>query len=554
MLNKKLRIVLAQINPTVGDVSGNCDQILRIRDANQDADIVVFPELAVSGYPPEDLVTRPAYLASCAREVQRLAKSSASTGPAMLVGTPWPGNAKPFNAVALLAQGAVQSISYKHVLPNYGVFDEKRVFEEGGVSAPVVFEGVSLGVMICEDFWFPEIPLQLRSQGADMLIAINASPFNLGKPDERLAQARARVSETGLPLICVNQVGGQDELVFDGASFALAADGLEIARLPAFHENIQKQTWTFPAEGSSRCDNQSLAPELSELASVYAAMMLGLKDYVEKNGFEGVIIGLSGGIDSALTAAVAVDALGSERVRCVMMPSQYTSSDSLEDAEQCAFSLGARYDVVSIELAMHAYDTMLSELFADRPADVTEENIQSRARALLLMAMSNKFGWMLLTTGNKSEMAMGYATLYGDMCGGYSVLKDVYKTMVFDLARWRNVNFPGGAAGPAGEVIPVRILTKPPSAELRPDQKDSDSLPPYEELDGILTCLIEDDYGVSETVSRGFDPATVERVARLLALSEYKRRQAPLGVKITRRAFSLERRYPVTNRFKEKAE
>ena len=552
MLNKKLHIALAQINPTVGDVGGNCARIMQICDANRDADIVIFPELAVSGYPPEDLVTRPDYLAYCAREVQRLAEYSASNGPAMLVGTPWPGKGKPYNAVALLSQGEVKAVLFKRVLPNYGVFDEKRVFEAGDESAPVEFGGVSLGVMICEDFWFPEIPSQLCSQGAELLVAINASPFNLGKPDERVEQARARVSETELPLIYVNQVGGQDELVFDGVSFALASDGTEIARLPAFQERVEQQTWTLRAGGDSSCDNQSLVPELPELASVYAAMILGLKDYVEKNGFDGVIIGLSGGIDSALTAAVAVDALGSQRVRCVMMPSPYTSGDSLEDAEKCALSLGARYDVVSIEPAMRAYDEMLGELFADRLADVTEENVQSRARALLLMAMSNKFGWMLLTTGNKSEMAMGYATLYGDMCGGYSVLKDVYKTTVFDLARWRNVNFPDGAAGPKGEVIPVRIITKPPSAELRPDQKDSDSLPPYEELDGILKCLIEGDLGVTQTVTQGFAPVTVQRVARLLALSEYKRRQAPPGVKITRRAFSLERRYPITNRFKEK--
>jgi len=562
MLATKLRIAIAQTNPTVGDLEGNRDKILRVRDAHPEADLVIFPELSVSGYPPEDLVTRPAYLGACAQIVEDLTVASAQAGPAMLVGAPWPGVRRPYNSVVLLAGGQVQSVSHKHVLPNYGVFDEKRVFEEGPLPTPMEFRGLRLGVMICEDFWYPQVPARLLEQGAHLLVALNASPFSVGKAKQRAAQARERVSETGMPLIYINQIGGQDELVFDGSSFALAADGSELGRLPAFCEATQVLQWTAAVEEIDTGKiswSGAVSEELTELDAVYAAMCLGLRDYVNKNGFPGVIIGLSGGIDSALTAAVAVDALGPDRVRCVMMPSPYTSQESLEDAAQCASNLGVHYDVVSIEPAMGAYEQMLAPIFSGEVADVTEENIQSRARGLLLMAMSNKFGWMLLTTGNKSEMAMGYATLYGDMCGGYSVLKDVYKTMVFELALWRNKNNPtldielaeSKPQGPVGEVIPKRIITKPPSAELRPDQKDSDSLPPYAILDGILECLIESDLSVAATVARGFDGETVERIAGLLAIAEYKRRQAPPGVKITRRSFSLERRYPITNRYRE---
>ncbi|HEU0072342.1 MAG TPA: NAD+ synthase [Alphaproteobacteria bacterium] len=542
-----LIIALAQINPTVGDIAGNIAKLGAARDAaaRAGADLVVASELAVSGYPPEDLVLRPAFLSRVKDAVEAFARDSAK-GPAMVVGAPWLDEAGLHNAVLLLDGGKVVAVRAKWDLPNYGVFDEKRVFKPGPLPEPVAFRGRKLGLLVCEDMWTPTVAGHLKSRGADILIVPNGSPFEVGKVARRAELARNRVIETGLPLIYVNQIGGQDELVFDGASFALSADGTMAARLPAFVEHSSTVTWN-----GAVLSGGEMAEALDDLPAIYAAMTLGLRDYVEKNGFPGVLLGLSGGIDSAISAAVAVDALGPKRVHCVMMPSPYTSRESLDDAEAVAHALSVRLDSVSIEPAMQAFGSMLAPSFAGTQPNITEENIQARARGITLMALSNKFGHMVLSTGNKSEMSVGYATLYGDMCGGFNVLKDVYKTQVFALCRWRNAHMLQDAKGPHAAVIPERVITKPPTAELRPNQKDEDSLPPYATLDAILALLIEGDMGVEDVAAQGFDRATVARVWRMLTLAEYKRRQAPPGVKITRRTLSRERRYPITNRFDE---
>ena len=448
--------------------------------------------------------------------------------------------------------GRIAGATRKVDLPNYGVFDEKRVFAAGPIPAPFNIKGVLIGVPVCEDIWTDAVTRHLAEAGAEILAVPNGSPFEAGKEDVRLELARSRVRETGLPLIYLNQVGGQDELVFDGASFVVNADGALAWSLPGWREKIVLITdWTRDANGKWFCAPGAIADSESRSSQVYHAMMLGLRDYVNKNRFPGVVLGLSGGIDSALSAAVAVDALGAARVRCVMLPSRYTSRESLEDADACARLLGTPYETIEIERAVAAMGETLSPVFAGKTADTTEENIQSRLRGLILMAISNKFGPMVLTTGNKSEMSVGYATLYGDMCGGYNVLKDIYKTEVFALARWRNQFSPEGALGPRGRVIPERIIEKPPSAELRPNQTDQDSLPPYDILDGILECLVEHEMSFEQTVARGFDPATVKRIEQLLYVSEYKRRQAPPGVKISSRNFGRDRRYPITNAFRD---
>ncbi|MBB4266440.1 NAD+ synthase [Roseospira visakhapatnamensis] len=554
----RLIIALAQINPTVGDIPGNADRIraARARAAAEDADLVVFPELSVCGYPPEDLVLRNAFLDTVQAALLALAAETADGGPALLVGAPWrftdldDDRRKLGNAALLLDRGEIHFVGLKHLLPNYGVFDEVRVFSRGPLPDVVPVKGTRLGIMVCEDMWDPRVSAHLAAQGAELLVVINGSPYEVEKPNQRLDHALPRVAETGLPLVYVNQVGGQDELVFDGDSFIVAADGTLAGRLPAWREAVVSTAWMRAGDGPWLCANAPLEPRASFEESLYRAMVLGLADYVTKNGFPGVILGLSGGIDSALSAAVAVDALGPERVWCVMMPSRHTSGHSLEDAEGVARLLGARYDTVPITQAMNAFDGMLCDLFAGRHADVTEENIQSRLRGMTLMALSNKFGPMVLSTGNKSEMSVGYATLYGDMCGGYSVLKDVYKTTVVQVSRWRNDHGrPEGLLGPDGPVMPERVITKPPTAELRPDQKDEDSLPPYGVLDGILHGLIENEQGVADLIAEGRDPEIVHRVWRLLNVAEYKRRQAPPGVKISLRAFGRDRRYPITNRF-----
>jgi NAD+ synthase len=557
-VSAELTIAIAQTNPTVGDIPGN---LARIRGARADAaaagaDLVVYSELVVVGYPPEDLVLKQAFQEEARRAALELAGDTADGGPALLVGAPWVDRGKLYNAMLLLHGGRIATARYKHDLPNYGVFDEKRVFAPGPVPGPMAFplpgsDQLRIGGMICEDMWTGDVAEGLEESGAEILIVPNGSPFEHDKQDVRLNLAVARVTETGLPLLYCNQVGGQDELVFDGASFVLNADRRLVAQAKGFEEDLLLTRWRRGGEDVWTCVEGRVEPAVEGLEAIYQAMCLGLRDYVDKNRFPGVVLGLSGGIDSALSAAVAVDALGRERVHAVMMPSRYTSASSLEDAEAVAAALGIRLDSIPIEPGVDAFAAMLEPVFAGRSPDITEENIQARIRGVILMALSNKLGPMVLTTGNKSEMSVGYATLYGDMCGGYSVLKDVYKTTVFALSRWRNQHLPARARGPAGTVIPERVITKPPSAELRANQTDQDSLPPYDELDAILQGLVEQDLSARELVAAGHDPAVVRRVSNLLDLAEYKRRQAPPGVKITRKAFGRDRRYPITNAFRK---
>jgi NAD+ synthase len=547
-----LAMALAQINPTVGDLAGNAAKIraARAKAAGEKADLVVFPELVVTGYPPEDLVLKPAFQKAVETTVEALAAETGDGGPAMLIGAPWLSQGKLYNAALLLDGGRIAATRFKHDLPNYGVFDEKRVFAAGPLPGPIPFRGVRLGVMVCEDMWTADSAECLAESGAEMLIVPNGSPYESDKIDERINLSVTRVTENGLPIVYVNQVGGQDELVFDGASFVLNADCKLAAQLPSWEEAVRLTKWTRGGNGQWWCEPGEIARPPARIEEIYRALVTGLRDYVNKNRFPGVILGLSGGIDSALTAAIAVDALGAEAVRAFMMPSPYTSHDSLEDAEGVARRLGIRLDSISIEPAMKAFATMLGEMFKGTNADITEENIQSRARGITLMALSNKFGHMVVSTGNKSEMSVGYATLYGDMCGGYAVLKDVYKTTVFELSRWRNQARVANLRGPAGEVMPERVITKPPTAELKPDQTDEASLGPYAKLDDILYCLVEKEMPLAEIVARGHDEAYVKRVWRMLDVAEYKRRQAPPGVKITRRAFGRDRRYPITNGFR----
>jgi NAD+ synthase len=545
------RIALAQLNPVVGDIAGNLVRARAARARAMDADVILFSELFIVGYSPEDLVLKPALQQDARAAVEELARYTDDGGPAILIGTPWVEHAALYNAVALLDGGKVQGLTYKYELPNYGVFDEKRVFAQGATPEPMTVRGVKLGIPICEDIWKQDVTIWLADAGAEIFCVPNGSPFEAGKEDVRLKLAASRIHETGVPLIYLNQLGGQDEVVYDGASFVLNADQQIAVALPSWHEHIAITQWQRDVDGKWVCAPGDRFVAEDRSSQVYHAMMLALRDYVNKNRFPGVVLGLSGGIDSALSAAVAVDALGAERVRCVMLPSRYTSRESLEDADACARLLGVTYETIEIERAVAALGETLAAPFAGTKADTSEENIQSRLRGVILMALSNKFGPMVLTTGNKSEMSVGYATLYGDMCGGYNVLKDIYKTEVFRLSHWRNQTSPAGALGPHGRVIPERIIDKPPSAELKPDQTDRDSLPPYDILDGILECLVERECSFEETVARGYDPATVKRIEHLLYVSEYKRRQAPPGVKISSRNFGRDRRYPITNAFRD---
>ena len=533
----------------VGDIGGNAAKArdLMVRATAMGADIALFPELFLIGYPPEDLARKPAALAACKTALAWLARETAGSC-AGLITLAWPGDdGRARNAVALIDGGAVQDIAFKLDLPNYGVFDEKRIFAPGDAAGLFEVRGVKVGVPICEDIWTPGPCADLKARGAELLLVPNGSPFRRTSGSERMSVASARVAATGLPLIYVNQVGGQDELVFDGASFALQADGALCMRLPAFQEDLACSTWERRSTAWV-CADAPRAASPSRAEAFYRAMMLGLGDYVRKSGFEGVLLGLSGGVDSAISLVVARDTLGPANVRAYMLPSRYTSADSLEDAAACALACGVSLEQIAIAPAVEAFGAMLAAPFAGRNSDITEENLQARIRGVTLMALSNKLGLMLMTTGNKSEMAVGYATLYGDMCGGYNVLKDLYKEEVYEVCRWRNAHaVAGGSLNP----IPERILTKAPSAELRPDQTDQDTLPPYEELDAILHGLVEEEATLDEIIARGHDRATVERVQHLLYGSEYKRRQAAPGVKIGSRAFGRDRRYPIVNGFRD---
>ena len=550
-MSKNLTITMAQLNPTVGDIAGNIKKILDVYKKHKDtSDLIAFSEMVVSAYPTDDLILKPFFIDRVMQGVEQLAKQIDGNGAGILVSAPWRDQGKVFNAALLIHDGKIVAKRYKHHLPNYGVFDEVRLFAAGDLPRAVEFKGARLGILTCEDMWFPDVCAQLRKDEAEILVTPNGSPYEFGKEHVRLDHAKKRVEETGLPLLYINQVGGQDELVFDGASFIMDQKGKVLTQLPSHREYVSTSIWEQGVDRIWVCKSTETSHDLyTGSESIYQTLMLGLRDYVDKNGFPGVLLGMSGGIDSALSAAIAVDALGPERVQCYMMPSPYTSQESIDDAEECAKLLGIKHGSIGIEPAMKAFDEMLQSASNENAKGIAAENIQARARGMLLMAVSNTTGYMVLSTGNKSEVSVGYATLYGDMCGGYNVLKDVYKMTVFELSKWRNQQHPQNAKGAAGRVIPERIITKPPSAELRPEQKDEDSLPPYPELDDILQCMIEKEMNIDEIVARGHALETVNRIWKLLDRAEYKRRQACPGVKIGRKAFGRDRRYPITNKF-----
>lgn len=552
-MTDKLRIALAQLNPVVGDIAGNVERAVSARREAElaGADLIVFSELFLTGYPPEDLVLKPAFQRAAMAAAAELARQTADGGPAVLIGTPWLEEGRLHNAVLYLDRGEIRGHRYKVHLPNYSVFDEPRVFAPAShMPGPFDIRGVRIGVPVCEDIWYPDVVECLEESGAELLLVPNGSPYDFNKFDARLQLCLSRIRESGLPLAYVNQLGGQDELVFDGASFVLNADFSLAVQLPAWEAKIAVTDWTRTDKGWVCAEGEKAVVEEGDEA-LYLAVVQGLRDYVKKNRFPGVVLGLSGGIDSALVAAIAVDALGAGNVHCVMLPYRYTSAESLTDAEACAKLLGVRYDTVPIEAPVAGFTAALENLFEGTQSDTTEENLQSRTRGVILMAISNKFGAMLLTTGNKSEVSAGYATIYGDMNGGFNPIKDLYKSRVFRMARWRNEHMPKACLGPKGRVIPERIITRPPSAELRPDQKDEDSLPPYDVLDDILHCLIEEEMSVRDIVARGHDRAVVKRIEHLLYISEYKRRQAAPGVKVTTRNFGRDRRYPIVNGFRD---
>ena len=546
----KLAIALAQLNAHVGHVSDNLNsfQQARERSAALGADIIVSPEMFLSGYPCDDLVLRDDFMISVERAIDDLISLSADGGPAMIIGAPYREAGKIYNSAFVIDKGALLARRDKVALPNYGVFDDKRHFTPGDLKGPVNIRDMKVGLAICEDIWWPEVCETQAESGAEIIVSLNASPFDEAKQDSRMSHVIARITETNLPFIYVNMVGGQDELVFDGGSFAVNVKGALAAQLPLMNEAVSLVHCQSTLDHQIHLTGQISPPETG-LSLIYRALMLGIRDYVTKNGFPGVALGLSGGIDSALVAILAVDALGADAVRCLMLPSGYTADISKADADEMAARLGIRIDTIPIGEGMSAVDQMMAPLFEGTTADITEENIQSRLRGLLLMALSNKFGNMILTTGNKSEYAAGYATLYGDMCGGFAPLKDVWKTVVFELSKWRNGHVPRGALGPDGEVIPTRIITRPPSAELRPDQEDTDSLPPYDVLDAILKAITEEMASPEEIVARGYDQDDVERVSRLLFRAEYKRFQSAPGPKITKIAFGRDRRLPLTSGF-----
>ena len=545
-----LKIASAQLNPHVGFLKSNIEKAHAAyeRAKSDKVDILVFSEQFIIGYPAEDLVLKPSALRDCKVYAEEFAKITLN-GPAVVFNLPWVENNKIYNSVLFMRDGIISDIRHKHHLPNYGVFDEFRIFEAGELPEPIIFKGVKIGLPICEDLWRPGVASYLFKKGAEILISPNGSPWRRSAMSERAAVLGRNIHNEGLPLVYVNQIGGQDELVFDGSSFSLSHDGKIVQALKSFVEDYDVATWVKES-GIWICTKARLEKQLSKHESDWRAITLGLADYVNKNNFKSVIIGLSGGLDSAAVAAIAVDALGPDRVWCVMMPSIYTSDDSLGDAQLCISSLGCRYDVVPIKPAIEAYEAMLGTLFKGQENDLTEENLQSRARAIVLMGLSNKFGPMVVTTGNKSEMAVGYATLYGDMCGGFNPIKDIYKSKLFEVCEWRNNNNLDDLLG-SKRPIPSNILKKPPSAELRLDQKDSDSLPDYKVLDDILFGLIELELTVEEIVQRGHTIEEVKRIQHLLYVAEYKRRQAPPGVKIGTKNFGKDRRYPITNGYRD---
>jgi NAD+ synthetase len=532
-----LKIAIAQINATVGDLAGNAERILDFaeRARAQGADLLLTPELALCGYPPEDLLLRADFYVACERELDALAAKL--HGIAVLVGHPQEKHGRCYNAATLIENGQRVVTYFKQRLPNYEVFDEERYFDSGAVPCVVTLKGVRCGVNICADVWEAGAADQALAAGAEVLLVLNASPYHLGKQKQRTEVLRERVSATGLPVIYANLVGGQDELVFDGGSFALDAKGVLRCQLPQFEEALAV---VEVSGGELRAG--SIAPPQPMEAEVYQALVLGVRDYLGKNSFPGAIIGLSGGIDSALTLCIAVDALGADKVRAVMMPSPYTADISLDDSREMVRLLGVRYDEIAIAPAMETFAALLEKEFAGLPADTTEENLQARIRGMILMALSNKSGSLVLTTGNKSEMAVGYCTLYGDMAGGFAVIKDIAKTLVYRLSRWRNTVSP---------VIPERIITRPPSAELKPDQTDQDSLPPYEVLDAIVEAYMENDLSPREIIAKGYAETDVRRVVHLLKISEYKRRQSPVGIRVTQRGFGKDWRFPITNRYRD---
>lgn len=551
-MTDQFRITIAQLNPTVGDLQGNAAKAKQawLQGAAQGSDFVTLPEMFITGYNTQDLVMKPAFQNDAMDAVRALAKECAD-GPALGIGGPWVEDGALFNAYFILNGGDIQAIVKKHHLPNETVFDEVRIFEPGQVSGPYVINDVRIGSPICEDAWHSDVVETLEETGAEFLFIPNGSPYYRGKLDVRVNLMVSRVVESGLPLIYLNLTGGQDDQIFDGCSFALNPGGELAAMLPMFEESITELTLNRTDEGWRIADSVK-SKVLDQLEADYHAMTIALRDYCAKSGFSKVLLGLSGGVDSALVATIAADALGAENVRCIMLPSEYTSDESLNDAKDMAENLGCRYDYLPIAEGRAAITNTLAPLFEGTNPDLTEENIQSRLRGLLLMAVSNKFGEMLLTTGNKSEVAVGYATIYGDMAGGYNPIKDLYKTRVFDICRWRNEQHRDWMRGPAGAVIPANIIEKPPSAELRPDQKDSDSLPDYYVLDGILTILVDQDGSIDDCVAAGFPKEDALRVQHLLYISEYKRFQSAPGARLSPKAFWLDRRYPIVNRWRDR--
>jgi NAD+ synthase len=552
-MTDKFRLTLAQLNPVLGDLAGNAAKARAAWDAGAvaKADMVALTEMFITGYQTQDLILKPAFVADAVRTITALARDCAD-GPALGIGGPAVVAGRLHNAYYVLQGGKITATVLKHHLPNDAVFDEKRVFSPAEVNGPYVVNGVRIGTPICEDAWHPDVVETLAETGAEILLVPNGSPYHRGKPNLRLNLMVARVVESGLPLVYLNMVGGQDDQVFDGSSMVLNPGGQLVAQLPQFDEVVTHVDFTRTADGW-RAAQGEMAPIPPIGEADYRACVMSTADYMAKCGFKKALLGLSGGIDSAIVAAIAADAIGPENVRCVMLPSEFTSAHSLEDATVVARALGVRLDTLPITAAQNAVGETLAPLFEGTTPGIPEENIQSRLRGVLLMALSNKFGEMLLTTGNKSEMAVGYCTIYGDMNGGYNPVKDMYKTRMFLTAKWRNDNHRAWMKGPAGEVIPARVISKPPSAELRANQRDDDSLPPYEVLDVILEGLVEKEMAVADIVAQGFDLATVKKVEHLLYISEYKRHQAAPGTRLTQKAFWLDRRYPIAMRWRDPA-